>query len=228
MNVLVVAAHPDDEVLGCGGAIAKHAAKGDDVYTVIMAEGLTSRDEVRDRQSHQSGLSDLANAAQEAGQILGARSVQLFDYPDNRMDRCDLLDIVKTVEQVIDTYEPELVYTHYPKDLNIDHQYVARAVITATRPIPTSTVQTILFYEVMSSTEWQFDASMSGFSPNWFVDISEVVHLKLKALEAYCSEMRDWPHSRSIQTLEYLARLRGSSVGVDAAEAFMLARQLIQ
>lgn len=226
-TVLVVAAHPDDEVLGCGGTIARHAQAGDTVHVLILAEGATSRSQSRDRDQHQDLLSTLAQAAQRAGQILGATSVRLHDFPDNRMDRCDLLDIVKVVELAVAQFQPNIVYTHHAGDVNIDHQRTHAAVVTAVRPLPTSAVKTLLFFEVASSTEWQPPGSAPSFAPNWFVNITETLERKRQALQAYEAEMRPWPHARSHPALEHLARWRGASVGVEAAEAFMTGRHLV-
>ena len=226
MNILVVAAHPDDEVLGCGGAIAKHTQNGDQVHILILAEGATSRNLERDRQLFASELSTLETAAHQASKILGVDSLFLYDFPDNRMDSCDLLDIIKVIEQAIDQYQPQIVYTHHAGDVNIDHQLIHRATVTACRPIPNQSVQTLLFFEIPSSTEWQTSGSALPFIPNWFVDISETLECKLKALEIYESEMRPYPHPRSLEAVEYLARWRGATIGVKAAEAFILGRNL--
>lgn len=226
MNILVVAAHPDDEVLGCGGAIAKHTQNGDQVHILILAEGATSRNLERDRQLFQSELLSLETAANQASKILGVNSLSLHDFPDNRMDSCDLLDIVKTIEQSIDQYQPKIVYTHHAGDVNIDHQLIHQATVTACRPIPSQTVQTLLFFEIPSSTEWQTSGSALPFIPNWFVDISETLECKLQALKAYESEMRPYPHPRSLEAVEYLARWRAATIGVKAAEAFMLGRHI--
>ncbi|WP_424096598.1 PIG-L deacetylase family protein [Moorena producens] len=227
MNILVVAAHPDDEVLGCGGTIAKHAHSGDVVNVLILAEGATSRNQARSREICQNELSELAKAAQTASRILGVSSVRLHDFPDNRMDGVDLLDIVKVVESAIDDFLPEIVYTHHVGDVNIDHKLIHRAVVTACRPVPQHPVHTLLFFEIPSSSEWQPPGSAPIFAPNWFVDVTETLNLKLKALEAYQSEMRPWPHPRSLQAVEHLARWRGASVGVEAAEAFIVGRQVM-
>jgi LmbE family N-acetylglucosaminyl deacetylase len=228
MNILVVAAHPDDEVLGCGGAIAKHTQNGDQVHILILAEGATSRNLEHDRRLFQSELSALETAAHQASKVLGANSLSLHDFPDNRMDSCDLLDIIKTIEQTIDQYQPQIVYTHHSGDVNIDHQLIHQATVTACRPIPKQTVQTLLFFEIPSSTEWQTSGSASPFIPNWFVDISETLECKLKALEFYQSEMRPYPHPRSLEAVEFLARWRGATIGVRAAESFMLGRHLMR
>lgn len=225
-SILVVAAHPDDEVLGCGAAMAGHARAGDDVHILILAEGLTSRDQKRDRSQHGEGLSQLAEAAYRAHGILGARGTQLESFPDNRMDSVALLDIVKVVEAALEKHAPSLVYTHHGGDLNIDHRIVHQAVVTASRPMQGSTLRTLLFFEVPSSTEWQMPTAATAFIPNWFVDATETLTVKLEALRAYASEMRPWPHPRSPEAVTHLARWRGASSGYEAAEAFQLGRHL--
>jgi LmbE family N-acetylglucosaminyl deacetylase len=226
MNVLVIAAHPDDEVLGCGATMAKHARQGDVVHILILAEGATSRATNRDRSQWKSEISALAKASYQAGDILGAKSVTLRDFPDNRMDSCELLDVVKTIEQAIAQHRPEVIYTHHAGDVNVDHRRIHEAVVTACRPVPRHPVKSLLMFEVPSSTEWQIPGSAPLFSPNWFEDVTTTIHLKLEALEAYELEMRSWPHPRSLKAIEYLARWRGSSVGYEAAEAFVLGRRL--
>jgi LmbE family N-acetylglucosaminyl deacetylase len=226
-SILVVAAHPDDEVLGCGATIAKHAKAGDRVHIVILAEGVTSRDERRDRSLREDDLAGLAGCARRAREILGAASVELHDFPDNRMDCVDLLDIVKVIESHVSRCSPEIVYTHHPGDVNVDHRRVHEAVITACRPFPCQTVKTLLFFEVASCTEWQMPGSAPPFLPNWFVETSDTLPDKMLALAAYGSEMRPWPHARSLEAVEHLARWRGATVGVAAAEAFMAGRNLV-
>ena len=226
MNILIVAAHPDDEVLGCGGSIAKWVKGGHEVHVLVMAEGAPSRDKHRDRASRKETLSILAQSAKRAAEILGVETIELLDYPDNRMDSVDLIDVVKTIEERIEKLQPAMVVTHHAGDLNIDHQITHQAVITACRPQPEQTVKRILTFEVPSATEWISSTYVSPFTPNWFEDISDTLELKIKALEAYESEMREWPHARSIKALEHLARWRGASVGAEAAEAFMLVREI--
>jgi len=225
-RVLVVAAHPDDEVLGCGGTIARHADAGDQVQVLIVAEGATSRQQHRDRSQATDELSALAQAAQQAGAILGAQGVELLGLPDNRLDSLDRLDLIKQIEERIARHQPQVVYVHHSGDVNIDHRRLHEAVVTACRPIPGQPVRRLLSFEVASSTEWQPPGSAPAFQPNWFVDISAQWLRKREALEAYASEMRPWPHARSIEALEHLARWRGAQVGVEAAEAFCLLRQL--
>jgi LmbE family N-acetylglucosaminyl deacetylase len=227
MNVLVVAAHPDDEVLGCGGAIARHSQQGDAVNILILAEGATSRGVNRDVEQWQAELSHLARSALQASQLLGAMPPQLHSFPDNRMDGCDLLDIVKVVETAIQDYQPELVYTHHNGDVNVDHRRIHEAVVTACRPQPAHPVNTLLFFEVPSSTEWQPPSSAPAFNPNWFVDVSDTLPRKLEALALYESEMRSWPHPRSLEAVKHLAHWRGASVGIEAAEAFIAGRVIV-
>jgi len=227
-TVLVVAAHPDDEVLGCGGTIARHVDAGDAVHVLIMAEGVTSRAHQRDTKNQANELSALAHAAHQANHILGTTSLTLQCFPDNRMDSIDLLEVIQSVERFIARHAPVAVlYTHHGGDVNIDHRIVNQAVVTACRPLPAKPSPTVLFFEIASSTEWQIAHSSAMFYPNWFVDVTSSLERKLQALAAYHAEMRDWPHARSIAALEHMMRWRGASVGVDAAEAFMLGRKII-
>jgi len=231
-TVLIIAAHPDDEVLGCGGTLARHAAAGDAVHILIMAEGLTSRDKVRDVEARQSGLSALAQTAHKAGNMLGAASVELLAYPDNRMDSLPLIDVVKEVEARLEKLQASIVYTHHVGDLNIDHKITHKAVVTACRPYPEQMVRTLLFFELPSSTDWQTSEPGTAFMPNWFVDISgtdgsiSFLDKKIQALEMYEEEMRPFPHARSIEAVQSLAISRGAGVGFGAAEGFVLGRKL--
>lgn len=226
-TVLVVAAHPDDEVLGCGATIARHTKGGDEVHVVILVEGVTSRDRDCKYENHNTELSHLAKSAHVAKEILGVHSLTLHDFPDNRLDSIALLDVVKVVEGCVQAIKPEIVYTHHAGDVNIDHRLTHEAVVAATRPQPKQTVKTLLFFEVQSSTEWQPPGSAPVFAPNWFVDISSTLEIKMRALAAYRTEIRPWPHPRSCEASEYLARWRGTTVGLEAAEAFVVGRQIV-
>ena len=195
-SILVVAAHPDDEVLGCGGTIARHADAGDHVQVLIVAEGATSRKLHRDRLQSGDKVSALAQAAHSAGSILGAAGVELLNLPDNRLDSLDRLDLIKQIEARIDLQRPQVVYVHHCGDVNVDHRRLHEAVVTACRPMPGQPVQRLLSFEVASSSEWQPPGSAPVFQPNWFVDISSQWQRKQEALTAYASEMRPWPHAR--------------------------------
>jgi LmbE family N-acetylglucosaminyl deacetylase len=223
-SVLVVAAHPDDEVLGCGGTLAKLADEGRAIYVAFLADGVLSRP--ADKKKHQEALRLRRAAAQKACGLLGVKSVSFGDFPDNRMDTVALLDITKRVEAQIAEHRPEMVFTHHAGDLNVDHRLTHQAVVTACRPQSGHPVKTVLCFEVPSSTEWQLSGSAPVFAPNWFVDISGTLDRKLAALDAYSAELRPWPHPRSRRGAEHLARWRGATVGADAAEAFMLGRKL--
>lgn len=217
-TVLVVAAHTDDEALGCGGTIAKHVAQGDSVYAVFLADGVTSRPGASEQE-----LSERNAAAASAHEILGIKQSFMLGFPDNRMDTMPLLDIVQKLEQVVDELQPQIVYTHHNGDLNIDHRITHQAALTACRPVPGSSVREVYTFEVLSATEWNTPGA-SSFMPSVFVDITEHLDAKIQALAAYEMEMREAPHSRSIENTRRLAELRGSSVGVKAAEALMAIR----
>lgn len=228
MNVaLVVAAHPDDEVLGCGATIARLVATGWAVHVLIVAEGATSRATKRDPTRHEQELSELACCAQEANAILGTSSVKLLSLPDNRMDGIELLDVIKVVEAEIERHRPSMVMTHHVGDVNVDHAILHKAVMTACRPLPSHPVKTLLFFEVPSSTEWRPPASGVSFTPDYFFDVASFLDKKLQALGAYAPEMRAFPHPRSVKAIEHLARWRGATVGCAAAEAFMLGRAIV-
>jgi LmbE family N-acetylglucosaminyl deacetylase len=221
-SVAVIVAHPDDEVLGFGGAMAAHAGRGDRVRVLILATGLASR--APGSAIETSELSALRQNAFDAAEILGVESIEFADFPDNQMDSVPLLDVVLRIEQFLADAVPSVVYTHHAGDLNIDHSVVARATLTACRPLPESNIVEILAGEVNSSTEWC--APLDQMVATEFIDIGDILERKLKALECYKNELRDWPHPRSLKAVEALARWRGAQVGLDAAEAFTLIRRI--
>lgn len=227
-RVLVIAAHPDDELLGCGGVVAKHAAAGDTVHTLIVAEGATSRSPRRDARDHSPELARLRDAAARAAAVVGAEPPTFGLLPDNRLDSIDLLDVVKVVEDMVERVRPAIVYTHHGADLNVDHRVVHAAVLTACRPLPGSGVRAIYAFETVSSTEWASAALGEAFRPTRYVDVSPYLERKLKALACYDMEMRTPPHARSLENVAALARMRGMSVGVAAAEAFVVLREVVR
>ena len=216
--VLVIAAHADDEVLGCGGTIAKHVAQGDEVHVVFMADGVGSR-----VGEFGALLRSRVKATEHAMRILNVRSWQALDFPDNRMGSVPLLNIIQSLEAIIARLAPHTIYTHHYGDLNVDHQITHQAVMTACRPVPGSTIREIMTFEVMSSTEWS-SVGLAPFLPSLYVDITAYQKIKLKALKAYRLEMRPAPHSRSVKHLNCLVQHHGHCVGVEAAEAFMVLR----
>lgn len=222
MNVLVVAAHPDDEVLGCGATIARLTREGHRVYVAILGEGITSRYRLR-AEADPALVEELQLQSQAVGQLLGAKELLPYGLPDNRFDTLPLLDVVKIVEDLVDRVRPEIIYTHHGGDLNIDHRIVHEAVITACRPFPGSSVRNVFCFETPSSTEWSTSSMGSGFEPTHFVGIVDYLSIKEAALKCYAAEMRPFPHPRSFEALAALARVRGSHAGLPAAEAFEIA-----
>lgn len=219
-DVLVVAAHADDEVLGCGGTLARHVAEGDRVHVLYLADGVTSRGG-DDAHAQQRRL----RASELACEALGVGEMSFLGLPDNRLDSLPLLDVVQPLEALLARIRPRVVYTHHQGDLNVDHQVAQQAVLTACRPLPGQSVREILAFEVVSSSEWS-NPGLLPFLPNHFVDITGYQETKQAALECYVEEMRAAPHSRSPQHVAALALHRGHSVGVEAAEAFMVLRRV--
>lgn len=227
-TVLIVAAHPDDEILGVGATAARHAAKGDAVYAMILGEGQTSRGSHREDTDRET-VELLHKNTLESAKAIGFRDVFFADFPDNRFDEVDLLDIVKAVEGRIRDLKPQIVYTHYSGDLNVDHQYTARAVLTATRPIGDYCVEEIYAFETLSSSEWNFDHTLqAAFRPNVFVDITDYYVQKEAAMKCYVSELCEFPHPRSLTGMDVLSKTRGMAAGMQRAEAFMLIRKTIK
>ncbi len=221
-KVLVVAAHADDEALGCGGSMAKHSAAGDEVNVLFMTNGVGARIE-----SKLADITDRDTAMQQALGVLGVKVCKRCEFPDNQMDQVPLLEIVREIEKFCaENGAPDRVFTHFPNDLNVDHQCTHRAVLTCFRPQPAVHVKPkeILAFEVASSTGWM--SPDAGFLPNYFINIDPTLSRKINALTAYQAEMRPWPHARSIEAMIHLARFRGASVGLCAAEAFELQRSI--
>ncbi|WP_294145529.1 PIG-L family deacetylase [uncultured Selenomonas sp.] len=223
-KILVVAAHPDDEVLGVGGTILRHVAEGDEVRILLLAEGVTSRADTRDEALCHEALDALHTNAQRVAKALGAKCAELCNFPDNRMDSMMLLDVVKPIEHVINMYRPDVVYTHHGGDVNVDHQRTHEAVVTACRALPGQCVHELYFFETPSSTEWQMMRAERAFLPTLYVDIAATLAKKLDVLHLYDSEMRSFPHTRSYEAVEALAQWRGATAGVAAAEAFEVGR----
>ena len=217
-RALVVAAHSDDEALGCGGTMARLAAKGWEVGVVFMTNGVSARLGASGEQACVR-----ADASLKALTVLGAQLLRNFDFPDNEMDSVPLLRTVRAVEEVARAFDPQLVFTHHANDLNVDHRHVHQAVITAFRPLPSSRVEAILCFEVPSSTGWN-SAVLPSFNPTLSIDISDTFQAKLEALRWYEVEMRNAPHPRSSRMVESLAEYRGSLAGLDLAEVFEVQR----
>ena len=225
MRILIIAAHPDDEVLGCGGTIRLLADEGKDVYIAILGEGITSRFDNR-HEADESQFRALNDKSRKVAKFLGAKDLFLKNFPDNRFDTLPLLNIIKSVESILQEVQPDVVYTHSGSDLNIDHVITFRAVLTATRPTPGQSVREVYTFEIPSSTEWTFSQFQPLFKPNVFVGIEKTLEIKKKALEMYTSEVNKFPHPRSVKLIEAIACKWGATVGLQAAEAFQLIRSI--
>ncbi len=225
MSILIIAAHPDDETLGCGGTIAKLSADKKDIHILILGQGITSR-QTKNSISDKTAIKRLQKQAKNATSILGAKSIHFQSFPDNMFDSVPLLDIIKTIEIYINKYKPHTIFTHHGGDLNIDHSITFRAVITAARPIPETPVQHIYAFETLSATDWSFGKINNNFEPNSFIDISSFIDLKIKAMTKYKDEIREFPHPRSAEAIKVLAKQRGSMAGLLSCEAFAIIRTI--
>lgn len=221
-NILVLAAHPDDEVLGCGGTIAKYISQGDFVHVAFISDGVFSRQGDEDALAKE--LESRRSAAYSALSILGVTSISFGEFPDNRLDTVATIEVAQMIEALITEHQPKIVFTHHFGDVNVDHKMVHEATVVACRPQPNFCVKSILCYEVPSSTEWQLSGKRQEFCPNYFVDISSFLDQKNRSLSHYEFEMRASPHPRSLEAVRHLAHWRGATVGVDSAEAFMVGR----
>lgn len=218
-KILVIAAHPDDEVLGVGGTVIKHVRNGEQVSILILGDGESSRNERRDIQKRET-------QAREAVKVLGASEIIFKRFPDNKFDSLPLLALVKEIEMVIERTKPNIIYTHHGGDINIDHQLTFQAMLTAVRPQPHCPVKKILTFETLSATEWQAKNQSKIFCPNEYNNITDFIDKKIKALNVYQDELREYPHPRSIEGVRILAQYRGMEVGYKFAEAFQLIRKL--
>jgi len=225
-TVLVVVAHPDDEILACGATIASLVKKGYQCYTLILGEGKTSRLDYRDKFTVIDELDELSIEIQEANKIIGIKKVFTKKFPDNRFDSVDLIDIVKEIEKVKELVKPEIIFTHHIGDMNIDHQITHQAVLTATRPMRDEYVKKIYSCEVPSATEWNSYSNETIFIPNTFIDVSETIDIKIEAMSRYTSELREFPHPRSLEYIKKLANISGAKVGLDYCENFRLVRSI--
>jgi LmbE family N-acetylglucosaminyl deacetylase len=221
VRVLAVAAHPDDETLGAGGTLARHAELGDEVWVCILTDGVTARHEHTAEQQE---------CALRAADILGVKKVVFLGLPDQLLDAMPLLEVIRPLDACVRELEPEVVYTHFKEDVNQDHRVAYAATMVVTRPVG-GPVHRLLCYETASSTEWAGPFAGSVFAPNVFVDITETLHRKVEAMRAYGdtfqSEVKPYPHPRSLEAVEVYARRHGVVSGMAAAEPFMLIRELL-
>ena len=219
-KILVIAAHPDDEILGAGATLINLVKAGNNVSCLILGQGAMARDAAKTKN-----IDSLKKDALESGKIIGFDQIYFSDLPDNQFDKLPLLEIVKEVEKYFEIVGPDIIYTHYENDLNVDHQLTAQAVMTAARPCNPDAPSEIYAFETLSSTEWQSKVS-NIFNPSIYINIEDSIDLKIKAMKAYTSEIREYPHSRSIEGIKILAQYRGLEAGLKYAEAFILVRKI--
>ena len=222
MRVLVIVAHPDDEVLGAGGTILKHSKNNDFVKVIYLATGITSRDKSDQKNSTKKEIDSLRTDAKKACKILNVTKTQFYDLPDNKMDSIPLLQIVKIIESEIKKEKPDRIYTHHYGDLNIDHRLTYSACLTACRPI-SKKIPELICFEIASSTEWNYPYS---FNPKYYISIEKQIDKKVQAMKMYKNEIRKFPHPRSTQNLEKISARWGSVSGTKYAEAIEIIRKI--
>jgi len=216
-KILIIAAHPDDEVLGCGGTISKLKHENE-INVIFMTNGVSARGKNKLKE-----IKERKHSCLKLFKYLSIPKPFFFDFPDNEMDKIPLLKIVKKIENKIRLIKPDTIFTHYSHCLNIDHKKTFDAVITACRPVNKLTVKKILSFEIPSSTDWaMYDGNQ--FHPNYFIDVSKNIEEKIKLIKFYKDELREYPHSRSYKGIKSLASVRGMSCGVKFAEGFYLNR----
>lgn len=225
-KILVVVAHPDDELLGLGATMYKLInTYSCNIRVVILGEGLTSRSDSRDVEKWQADLKIHRANIENAREKIGYESVGIYDFPDNRFDTVALLDIIKVIEKEKQNFKPEIIFTHHGGDVNIDHQRTFEAVITSTRPIIEESVNSIISFETPSGTEWRASTDPKHFIPNLFIEIEEDgLQAKINGMENYEFEKREYPHPRSPEALKIQAQRWGVVVGKKYAEAFSVVR----
>lgn len=223
-KILVIAAHPDDEVLGMGGTIAKFASEGKEVHLLIVTDGSTSQ--YRGTSNLQAILDKKKIETEDCATVLGFKSVSYGNLPDMKLDAIPHIQINQVIEKCIDKIKPNTVFTHFWGDVNVDHQNVYRSTLVAVRPVMGQVVKRLYCYQVPSSTEWTPCNPNTMFVPNVFIDIEKYANQKYEAFSQYSTELREYPHPRSVRYLRETDIANGLKVGLKSAEQFMLLRQI--
>ncbi len=224
-RVLVIAAHPDDEVLGMGGTIAKLVKEGCVVDVLIVTDGSSSQ--YRDSDHLAEIIESKKIETRNCADVLGVRDIYYGGLPDMKLDCTPHIDINQSVEKVVDKVHPDMVFTHFWGDVNRDHQEVYKSTLVAVRPVMGQVVKELYCYRVPSSTEWTPNKADTMFMPNCFVDIEQYAEQKCKAFACYSTELREYPHPRSVQYLQESDKAAGLRVGMLAAEEFIILRKLV-
>ena len=222
-KILVVVAHPDDEVLGCGGTILKYINEGYKIDLITLTDGVSSRNLEKQKNTIEKRIR--LEALLKSSKILGIKNILNLDFPDNKLDSVPILDIIQPIEKKIIKFKPGKIITHFDNDLNKDHNIVSKAIQTICRPIAPFKINEILFFEVLSSTEWHLNKKNS-FVPNKFIDIAKTINKKICAFKCYKREIQKFPHSRSIEGIKTIAKYRGMMSGLKYSEAFIIHRMI--
>lgn len=225
---MIVVAHPDDELLGLGGSMNRLINEFNVItHVVILGEGITSRSDTRDTSLWEKELEAHRSNIYQAQSCIGYHTVSIHRLPDNRFDIVALLDVIKIIEKEKQTFSPDVIFTHHGGDLNIDHRKTFEAVVTACRPMHNEKVKHIITFETHSGTEWRASTDPKNFIPNFFIEVKkENIEAKVKGMECYEFEKRPYPHPRSPEALEVVAKRWGVAVGCEYAEAFCVVRSI--
>ncbi|MEG0075285.1 MAG: PIG-L deacetylase family protein [Eubacterium sp.] len=221
MKILIIAAHPDDEVYGMGGTIAKLNRAGNEIYVLIVTEGCSTQ-----YVGNKDIILKKQKEAQIAGEILGIKAVMFSNLPDMKLDTVSHVAVNQVIEDAIRKIKPAIVYTHHRGDVNKDHRIVYESTMVAVRPIYTQCVKKILCYAVPSSSEWNADLVETTFHPTVFEEIDPFYGLKQRAIESYGTEIRAFPHPRSLKYVDIFDRAMGLKVGLKRSEGFQLIREI--
>ena len=216
-KILIIAAHPDDEIIGCGGTLLKHIFNKDDVFVVYASDGESSRINGKNK------ISKRQKEAKEVAKNAKIKKIFFLNYPDNQMDKINILKISKSITSIVDKVKPDIVYTHHYNDLNIDHKITFEATMVACRPIRKKNITEIYSFEILSSSEWHGRQNLN-FKPNVYVNINNFFQKKISLMKIYKNEVMRSPHPRSIRSITSKAASRGSEVNTLYAEAFELIR----
>lgn len=225
-NIMVVAAHPDDEILGCGGTLIKLQKKGYKIKCIFLTDGESSRN-IKHNKILEKKIILREKQALKVSKYLKFIKPSFFRLPDNRIDEIPLIKVIKIIENEIKVFKPSIIFTHSLCDLNVDHSTTCKAVLTASRPFSKTFVKKIYSFEIPSNTELYFRGNKKYFVPNLFSDISTVIKIKLKLIKFYKDELKESPHPRSIEGIKILAKYRASQCGLQFAEAFETQRDFI-